>query len=60
MHVDILFECALAAQSLGFTTFLPPISRAAIGNFIGVNYASGAAGILEDTGKASVRVVFKK
>lgn len=48
--------CITAAQSLGFTSFVPSISNAAVGNFIGVNYASGAAGILDDTGKTNVDI----
>uniref|UniRef100_A0A7N0REB1 Uncharacterized protein n=1 Tax=Kalanchoe fedtschenkoi TaxID=63787 RepID=A0A7N0REB1_KALFE len=41
------------AQSLGFTDFIPPISGRSAPSFIGVNYASGAAGILEETGETN-------
>lgn len=41
----------IAAQLLGFRTFIPPYSRTRGRALLrGVNYASGAAGIRDETG----------
>jgi len=46
-----------AAQFLGFEKFIPPFANTSGSDILkGVNYASGAAGILSETGK---RLVYK-
>lgn len=51
-----LFFVGFAAQLLGFRTYIPPYSRTRGAALLrGVNYASGAAGIRDETGDNLVR-----
>lgn len=46
----------LAAELLGFDNYIPPFATANGSEILrGVNYASGSAGILKETGKHLVR-----
>lgn len=48
-----------AREHLGFSSFIPPFAAVKSSNFNnitrGINYASGAAGIREESGKEQVR-----
>lgn len=47
----------VAAQLLGFDSYIPPYSTARGQDILkGVNYASAAAGIIEETGRQLVRI----
>jgi hypothetical protein len=48
----------VAAQLLGFRTYIPPYSRARVLDLLrGANYASGAAGIRQETGSNLVYIL---
>jgi hypothetical protein len=48
---------SVAAQLLGFDDFIPPFAGASSDQLLtGVNFASAAAGIREETGQQLVRV----
>lgn len=51
IYSSSLFWKILAAQLLGFITYIPPSARTRGRELLrGVNYASGAAGIRNETG----------
>ena len=58
--INISFNLILskfAAELLGFTNFIPPFSIASFNDSIkGVNFASGAAGIRDDSGRFLVQI----
>lgn len=48
---SVFFATKIAAQLMGFPRYIPPYSRARGPQLLqGVNYASGASGIRDETG----------
>lgn len=51
-HFCLLYNFVITAELLGFDHFIPPFANTGGSDILqGVNYASGAAGIRNETGK---------